>query len=289
MLLRVFLSMFGAAVGAPAQAQTQMVDVGFQAPEAARYDAEDDIYLVSNLGPRGDGNDGFISRVRPGGQIEDLEWIKAGENGVELYEPLGIFLHDNLLLVADSTAVRRFDLDTGAPLPALPAPGARRLNDLTVAADGTIYITDSGAENEPGALYRVVPGASEAEIFVERSGALARPNGIAITREGLIVHGGLDNDRLVFRESSGEISRERILPTGRIDGIVALEDGGLLVASQEGGSIYHVDSDGSAPVEVVSGIAVPAAIGFDSRRSRILIPQIAAESLTIADLPDRQN
>jgi hypothetical protein len=264
-------------------AQQVIADVGFDGPEAVRYDAEADHYVVSNLGPRGTGNDGFVSLVSPDGSVIELKWIEGGRNGVELYDPLGVLIEGDSIHIADTDAVRRFDRRTGAALDATPAPGAQRLNDLAIAPDGTIYVTDSASENEPGALYRIRPGASEAEVFVERSEDLDRPNGIAVTPDGFVVHGGLESDRLVFRSRDGEIVREARLPTGRIDGIVALADGGLLVASQDGGCVYLVPEIG-APVVVVDGIAVPAAIGFDTRRDRVLIPQIAAATVTLSDL-----
>ena len=36
---------------------------------------------------------------------------------------------------------------------------------------------------------------------------------------------------------------------------------------------------------VASDITVPAAIGLDTKRNRLIIPQIAAASLTLVDLP----
>lgn len=259
--------------------------IGLEGPEAARYDSEKDRYIVSNLGQRGIAHDGFISLISPEGELVDLKWIAGGEDGVELHDPLGVFIAGGRLYVADTTAVRVFDLDTGAPLDTFDAPGAIRLNDLAIAADGTLYITDSATDTQAGALYRLAPGATQAEIFVERGDDLARPNGIAVTSDGLIVHGGLLDDRLVFRAPDGSVVREQRLPTGRIDGIVALDDGRLLVASQDGGNVYLLPAGGGEPIEVASGIAVPAAIGFDTRRNRILIPQIAEATLTIVDLP----
>jgi hypothetical protein len=37
--------------------------------------------------------------------------------------------------------------------------------------------------------------------------------------------------------------------------------------------------------EVAKEIAIPAAIGYDSKRNRLLIPQIAPGSITMVDLP----
>lgn len=77
---------------------------------------------------------------------------------------------------------------------------------------------------------------------------------------------------------------EKTLPTGQFDGIIPLADGGLLVASQLGKNVYRVSSTGEI-TELAKEIPVPAAIGYDSKRNRLLIPQIALSSVTMVDLP----
>lgn len=268
---------------APAAAQQVVADVGFEGSEAVRYDAADDRYVVTNLGPRGPGNDGFVSLLSPDGAVLDLKWIEGGVNGVSLHDPLGLFIRGDEIHVLDPKAVRVFDRRTGAPLRTVDVPDAVRLNDLYVTEAGVAYVTDSGSNDAAGALYRIQADGT-VQTFVERSADLNRVNGVAVTADGLVVHGGLLSDVLTFRNAeTAEIVREITLPTGRIDGVVALADGGLLVASQDGHNVYHVNAEGEARA-VAGDIAVPAAIGYDTRRGRLLVPQIVASSLTIFDL-----
>lgn len=264
-------------------AQTILSEVGFERPEAARYDVVRDQYIVSNLGSGETENDGFISRVSPDGSVVELKWIAGGENGVMLSDPLGVFLKGDLLYVADTAAIRIFDRRTGAPHDAVDVPGAVRLNDLVVADDGTVYITDSGSSDLPGALYTISAEGVVSE-FVERDASLERPNGISITADGNIVHGGLDGSSLFFRSHAGELVRERKLPTGKIDGIVTMPDGDLLVASQLGHNVYRVSRSADTVSVVANDIAVPAAIGLDTKRMRLLVPQIRAATLTLVEL-----
>ncbi|MHC4781133.1 MAG: SMP-30/gluconolactonase/LRE family protein, partial [Planctomycetota bacterium] len=59
-------------------------DVGFATPESALHDAAGDVYLVANINGSAaehDGN-GFISRVSPFGEVQDLKWIDGGAPGV---------------------------------------------------------------------------------------------------------------------------------------------------------------------------------------------------------------
>jgi hypothetical protein len=82
----------GAAAGAaaaPVAANTIVAAVdGFSGPEAVRYDPDQDVYFVANFnGPGGaiDTN-GFISRIRPDGSVEQLRFIAGGVNGVEIFQ-----------------------------------------------------------------------------------------------------------------------------------------------------------------------------------------------------------
>ncbi len=122
--------------------------------------------------------------------------------------------------------------------------------------------------------------------WVARDDALEKVNGIAVMADGTIVHGGRGVN-LVFRNAAGRILRERSLPTGRIDGIIPLADGGLLVASQDGHTVYHVAPDNGPITQAAKDIEVPAAIGYDAKRNRLIVPQIRAASLTFVDLPAR--
>jgi sugar lactone lactonase YvrE len=270
-----------AAQTAPPAASRVLADVGFVGSECVRYDDRADDYIVSNLGGGGDANDGFLSRVWPDGTVTQLKWIEGGRNGVTLVQPLGLFIKGALIYVADQQAVHKFDRATGAPRGTIAIPDAVRLNDLTVADDGTIYVTDSGSDAAAGALYRIGRDG-KVSAFAQRDDALERPNGIALMADGTIVHGGRGVN-LVFRDASGKILRERTLPTGRIDGIVPVADGALLVASQDGHNVYRVPATGKAEA-VASDIAIPAAIGWDSRRNRLLVPQIRAATLSFYEL-----
>ena len=279
------LAIAASSPGAGDQEPRVVASVGFVGSESVRHDVAGDRYLVANLGQRGEPNDGFISVLTPDLSVAELKWIEGGRDGAELRDPLGLVVSGDTVYVADVAAVRRFDRATGAPTGSTEVPGAVRLNDLAVDDTGVVYVTDSGNNTTPGALYRI-SADGEVSIFAERGAALQRPNGIAIASDGTIVHGGLGGAVLVFRDPTGRVVRERSLPTGRIDGIVALPDGVLLVASQDGHVVYRVPADPAEPPQIVArDIPIPAAIGADLGRRRLLIPQIAAASVTVVDLP----
>jgi len=72
----------------PAATKVAVVE-GFLTPESVKYDTGQDVYFVSNIngGPLTKDNNGFISRVRPDGAIENLKFVEGGHNGVILNAP----------------------------------------------------------------------------------------------------------------------------------------------------------------------------------------------------------
>ena len=78
-------------------------------------------------------------------------------------------------------AVVRYDLKSGRVLDRIAAPEAMQLNDLAVAPDGTLYVTDSAA----GTLFRKKPGEKTLTRF-GKTGALPGANGIALGADGTL-------------------------------------------------------------------------------------------------------
>src|SRR5204862_7062869 len=101
----------------PAPAATKVAVVeGFLTPESVLHDPVQDIYFVSNIngGPTTKDNNGFISRVRPDGAVENLKFIEGGHNGATLNAPKGLSLRGATSCGADIDAIRSFDAKTGA-------------------------------------------------------------------------------------------------------------------------------------------------------------------------------
>lgn len=77
--------------------------------------------------------------------------------------------------------VVRYELKSGRLLDRFPAPEAIQLNDLAVAPDGTLYVTDSAS----GTLFRRKPKETTLTRFGE-AGALRGANGIALAPDAAL-------------------------------------------------------------------------------------------------------
>jgi len=79
----------------------------------------------------------------------------------------------------------RFDLASGKTLGRFASPpgGKHLFNDLAIAKDGGLYLTDS----EEGAVYRLRAGGEKLEVF-QPGGRLFYPNGIALSDDGRFLY-----------------------------------------------------------------------------------------------------
>lgn len=258
---------------------------GFTAPEAVRYDREQDVYFVSNFGAgpsSATDDDGFISRMRPDGSVEQLRFIAGGANGVTLHAPRGMAITGDTLWVADADAVRGFHRRTGAPLASVSFAGmdAGFLNDVSPGPDGALYVTDTGRDR----IYRIADGRAAVALA---DAALGRPNGI--TWDGrsdsmLVVPYGGRHDLLYWAPRGASLATVSGRTTGAaFDGVEFRADGSIVVASQADSSIHLITPEGGRASFKVAGR--PADIAYDARRNRVAIPYIARNLVEIWELP----
>jgi Repeat of unknown function (DUF6923) len=113
-------------------------------------------------------------------------------------------------------AVVRYDLKDGRPMDRFVAPDAMQLNDLAIATDGTLYVTDS----QTGSLFRKKPEEKTLTKF-GATGALRGANGIALAPDGAL-YVPLSTGIARVDTTSGEPTRlpqPDTVVTGGIDGL----------------------------------------------------------------------
>jgi len=281
-----------AAADSAAAASTGPARVeGFEAPESAKYDAELDVWYVSNINgsPVAKDGNGYISRLKGDGTVDSLKWIVGGANGVKLDAPKGLALQGDTLWVADITRVRGFNRRTGVPVASIDVKGSMFLNDIAVGIDG-LYVTDTGAKGSPKGIehtgpdriYRIAPDRT-VSIAIE-SDSLAGPNGI--TWDG--PHG-----RFIVVPFAGNVIRTwapgskttvPLGPTkGQLDGVELLGENRLLVTSWADSSLFVFENGTITPV--ATGLPSPADIGVDTKRNRVAIPLLLENRVEFRALP----
>ena len=277
----------------PAAAKVATVE-GFLTPESVLHDSIQDIYFVSNVNgsPTAKDNNGFISRVRPDGAVENLKFIEGGKNGVVLNAPKGLALAGDTLWVADIDAVRSFDAKTGVPRDSfsLSAAGAVFLNDIAVAQTGALYITDTGIRFDdvgnvlhpgPDRIFRI--GLDRQVTVAVRGDTLGRPNGIALDPVGkrfiVVEFGG----KSVLAWKPGDKAPTVIAHgAGGFDGVI-LAGGRIFVSSWTDSTVASYET--GQEVKVITGVPSPADIGYDAKRNRVLIPVFTGNRVEIWQLP----
>jgi hypothetical protein len=260
----------------------------FATPESVLYDEAGDRYIVSNVNGKpfeADGN-GYIAVLAPDGSVTNPKWIAGGVKKVKLDAPKGMGISGGILYVADISVVRKFDAKDGTPKGDIPVEGATFLNDISTTPDGRIYVSDSGLK---GGASGLEPSGTDAVYIIEKGKVrpiskmkdLGQPNGVLATDTGVLVV-TFGTGVLYRLDNDGKRKDITPMPEGILDGIVAFEDS-LLISSWKASAIYKGKLHGTFDV-VVPNVTTPADIGFDKKRSRVLVPRFNEDVVEAYDV-----
>ncbi len=217
---------------------------GLARPESVVHDPATDVLYVSNINGavmQKDGN-GFISRLKSDGTILERSWV-TGFNS-----PTGLGLRDRTLYVADVDTLVEVNAASGSITKRHPANGAIFLNDVAVAEDGTVYVSDTPMNT----IWRLKDGVFEPWLT---SDELEGPNGLLVEGGKLIV-ASLGRLKSVGQEQeragmfSVNLEDQTIEPLvkgktiGNLDGLQVLKPGTYLVTDWAEGALYQVNTNG---------------------------------------------
>jgi sugar lactone lactonase YvrE len=269
---------------------------GFDFPESARYDPQQDVFFISNILGYGSVKDGeaYIARVDAGDLRRPEVFIRSGRGGAVLDAPKGMAIQGDTLWVADIDQVRGFDRRTGAPVANIDMTphDIVMLNDITTGPDGALYVTDTGivmsrvgvAYYKGSKIFRIAPGR-QVTVFAQ-SEALAHPNGITWDSAGkqFVV--------VTFHPSQSELysigpnNKKNVMVTGlgRYDGVESLHDGRIVLTSWSDSSVQMVQ--GGKTHRIINNVWQPADLGVDTRRNRLAIPLVLQGRVEIYQLPN---
>jgi sugar lactone lactonase YvrE len=217
---------------------------GLQQPESVVFDAEREVFYVSNVAgePMDRNGEGHISRVGPEGELLEAAWVTG------LDAPKGLALHDDVLYVADIDRLIAIDVEEGAIAETYEAQGAQFLNDVTADDQGRVYVSDMMAN----AIWRL--DGDQFELWVEDE-ALEQPNGLLAEEDRIVVGSwGVMTDgfatqipghlKTVDLESGEVASLGDGTPVGNLDGVEPDGQGGYLVTDWMAGALLRIDPEG---------------------------------------------
>jgi hypothetical protein len=286
--MRTLFALIAAAAVGAGLPQHVVTIAGLDAPVCVLYDAGQDVYFVSNINGPGSAkdNNGYVSRLAPDGTMTARKFIEGGRRGVTLHAPKGLAILGSELWVADIDAVRTYDRRTGLALRTLemPAPGGLFLNEMATGPDQAVYVTDTRLQFHgqdathlgPDRVFRI---GRDGRVTIALEGDLEAPSGIVwdAPRQRFLIT-ALQGTH-IFAWRPGTPNASAIWQgVGGYDGIV-LDGTGWFVSSLRKEGIYEI-RDGREE-RIVDRLVTPAAIGFDNKRRRLLIPSFEANTVQI--------
>ena len=268
-----------------AQARTEITinDTGVQA-ENLTSSQDGAVYFGSTA-------KGTIYRASPGASQAE-PWIQASTAG--LTNVLGVLADDktNTLWVCQNstggrggaptvgqTALRSFDLRTGAAKGTYPFPSNGGVcNDMAIAADGTVYATESFANR----IHRLRPGATALDVWATDQ-RFAGIDGIAILADGAVYVNTFFSGEIFRIPVSGDgsagtiVKIETSMPLGRPDGLRTVGPRTLIQAEGQGRFTELMIDGNRAEVRVVKdGLAGVTAVTLVGDTALVLVERAKA-------------
>ena len=238
-------------------------DSALAVPESVLPDPQKNILYVSLIDgePWGADNKGGIAQLDKSGKIINASWVTG------LHAPKGMGLHGGKLYVADLADVVVIDVAKGSVDSRIAVAGAQGLNDITIATNGIIYVSDS----RTGKVHRLQNG--KVDTYME---GLKGLNGLLAVGKDLYVCTAND----VLKTSDGkQTTVAGTMPMGG-DGIEPVGNGDL-VTSTWSGVVYYITKDGTVTSMLDTGEQKKntADIGYDAKQRIVYVPTFFAKSV----------
>lgn len=255
---------------------------GLTMPESAVAHPDGRIF-VTEIGEFNKPGDGKVTVVHPDGRTEALV---SGLN-----DPKGIALAGDQLYVTDMDRVLRISLDGTVSELAKPGDFPHKpvfLNDIEIAGDGVIYVSDSGDDKGKGAgIYAIAPDSGIRTVLGANAG-IVRPNGLLVDGPNALLVADFGTGklfRLVMKKGGGKPSLKLLYSGfGGADGLVRDRDGALYVSDWKGGKVWRLGKPRSAPQLIAEGHKSSADIALSADGRFLLMPDMMAGKLVFLPL-----
>lgn len=255
LLFAIGILIFANAIGQPSLEKIWESDSSLRTPESVLYHEASKTMYVSNIGDFQTENSGFISKMNAEGKIINTAWVTG------LTAAKGLGLHNNLLYVAEQNTVAVIDIRAGKILRRIAIEDAQMLNDITIDAEGIVYVSDT----REGKIHRIDEGTPS--VFLKD---LKSPNGLLSVGEELYI---LADGKLMKADKNKSLSVLAEGMEGGVDGIEMVREHEFLVSGWQG-LLYYVKSDGSKLVllDTRDKKINTADIGYDAINKIVYVP-----------------
>lgn len=211
--------------------------------ESVVYDKNKNILYASVIGNR-EAGDGSIASVSLDGKVIDTAFVKG------LNDPKGIAITNDRLYVSDVTVLVEADLNTGEVIKRHTTEGTTFLNDVNVASDGTVYVSDTANST----IYMLKPDGTFSAWL--QSDDLEHPNGLLQVKNDMYVAAwgnmvGPDDGAkkqsgnfLKVDMTSKEIMKVSKDTLGNLDGVQVYDKDNFIISAWRTGKIMKINNKG---------------------------------------------
>lgn len=257
---------------------------GFAHPESVVYEPSERVLYVSQFGsvlkPTLKDEQGKISKVSLDGTIIEDQYLP--EQGVVINKPKGLWIEKGVLWVTDIDTVWAFDIAKRKGRP-VALPGAEFANDLTVIND-ILFVSDSGRKR----IYRVEPANFLnpdiiPEVAIYGTELSFAPNGLYPSRNKALLVAGYDSgdqDHGVYSIEDEDNFETLIKNLGKLDGLVELKDGTILVTDWKSHSLISWNRK-TGLKKLATGFGGPAdfCVIPEGKRLLVVVPDLVKSEL----------
>ncbi|SOE20144.1 Sugar lactone lactonase YvrE [Spirosomataceae bacterium TFI 002] len=238
-------------------------------PESVIYDPNNEVVYVACINgvpPTAKDGDGYIAIMNIDGSIKNASWVTGMD------APKGMGICEGFLYVADITKIHKIEIATGKIVNSYEVEGSQFLNDIAIAPDHKVYISDSNTST----VY--VLDGDEVTVVLQND-VLGGSNGLLVD-EGKLLIAGFGSG--AFHQMD-IVSKELVAVTDSIfggDGIVKYQDKYLV--SNWNGEVYSVATNGVKRLllDTKSAKRNAADIALINDSDVLLVPEFFANRVT---------
>lgn len=254
---------------------------GIKNPESAVAGPDGAVY-VTEIGEFDTDGDGRVLRIAEGDKPEPF--------ATGLDDPKGIDVRGESLIVADKVRVLRIGPEGEANVLAAADDFPRSpkfLNDVEVAGDGAVYVSDSGKlDGGGGAIFRIDSrGEVSTVLTVDDDPRLRSPNGLLMEGPEAMLVVDLSSGALYRLPLEGSGLEKLNRGFGGGDGLARDDRGRLYVSDWQNGRVYWLEEPEAEAQLLADSLKAAADIAVGPE-DHLLVPDMKAGALVYYPLPE---